>query len=302
MIVVVGESLIDIVVTPDGTSTEEVGGAPLNVATTIGRLDAPAVLLTQVGEDDRGQRIVEHLANAGVELVAAPLEHTPTATARLGEDGSATYDFSIDWTLPSQALPHCDAVYVGGLGTLLEPGRTSVLDLVDQAYGRDVAVCYDPNIRAPFVESPDQVWRDLESLADHCTVVKLSDQDVELLHPGADPEDIARSLLAGDSTELVVLTRGADGSTAYVDGCEISVPTAPVTVVDTVGAGDAFMGGLLTTLLESDAFSGYGAGIPVDPTGLTRLLTAASQVAAITCSRRGAQPPARPELPSSWPD
>ena len=72
--------------------------------------------------------------------------------------------------------------------------------------------------------------------------------------------------------------------------------------VDTVGAGDAFMAGLLTVLLETDALSAYGAGLPVDRDGLTRLLTAAGQVAALTCLRRGAQPPTRPELPADWPD
>lgn len=304
MIVVVGESLIDVVVGADGSTTEEVGGGPLNVATTLGRLDAPVVLITQTGADDRGSRILEHLGNAGVEVVTAPTAdgRTATATARLDDNGTADYHFSIDWTLPSQELPPCDALFVGGLGALLDPGRTSVLDLVDQAYGRDVVVCYDPNVRPAFVDSPDQVWRDVEALAELSTIVKLSDQDVALLHPGADAGDIARSLLTGERTELVVLTRGAEGATAYVDGCEVAVASPPVRVVDTVGAGDAFVGGLLTTLLESDGLSGFGAGIPTDPPGLSRLLGAATQVAAITCSRRGAQPPARPELPESWPD
>lgn len=304
MIVVVGEALIDVVVDPEAGTTEEVGGGPLNVATTMGRLDTATVLITQASDDDRGARILEHLANAGVEVVAAPTGdgRSPTATATLDPQGGAHYEFDIDWTLPPQELPACDCLFVGGLGALLDPGRTSVLDLVDQAYGRDVAVCYDPNIRPAFVDDPDHVWRDVEALADHCTIVKLSDQDVELLHPGADPGDIARSLLTGERTELVVLTRGAEGATAYVEGCEVSVATPEVQVVDTVGAGDAFVGGLLTTLLESDGLSGYGAGIPTDEPGLARLLTAATQVAAITCSRRGAQPPARPELPQSWPD
>lgn len=304
MIVVVGESLIDVVVDAAGNSAEEVGGGPLNVATTLGRLDTPTLLITQVGSDERGQRVLEHLANAGVEVVAAPTVDgtTATAIAHLDESGSASYDFRVDWTLQSQELPPCDALFVGGLGATLDPGRTSVLDLVDQAYGRDVAVCFDPNIREATLDSPDQAWRDLESLAEHCTVVKVSDQDIALLHPGADPGDIARSLLAGESTELVVLTRGAAGSTAYVEGGHADVPAIGVDVVDTVGAGDAFTGGLLTALFEGDAFSGFGAGIPHDADGLARLLTAASQVAAVTCSRRGAQPPARPELPESWPD
>lgn len=303
MIVVVGESLVDIVIDSSGARTEEVGGAALNVATTLGRLDTPTLLMTQLGEGPRASRILEHLANAGVELVSSPTEsgHTATATARLDDSGSADYEFTIEWTLPTQELPHSDVLYVGGLGTLLEPGRNSVLDLVEQAYARDVPVCYDPNIRAAFVDSPDQLWRDVEALADRSTVVKLSDADVEILHPGAAPEDIARSLLSGERTELVVLTRGADGSSAFVDGCEVAVPGPHVQVVDTVGAGDSFLGGLLTTLFEDGALASYGSGIPMDPPGLTRLLRAAGEVAAFTCSRRGSQPPARPELSANWP-
>lgn len=303
MIVVVGEALIDVVADERGESSEEVGGAPLNVATTIARLEVPTMLMTQLGDDDRGARILRHLHDAGVEVMAAPTSDgsTATAIAQLDAEGSAHYTFHIDWSLAGQELPHCDALYVGGLGTLLEPGRNSVLDLIDQAYERDVAVCYDPNIRPAFLDSADQLWRDVEAIAERSDIVKLSDLDVELLHPGADPVDVARSLLSGEVTELVVLTRGADGATAYVEGLEISVPTRPVEVVDTVGAGDAFVGGLLCALYERQGLSRNGAGIPKDPAGLTALLEAATQVAAITCSRRGAQPPARAELPNDWP-
>lgn len=303
MIVVVGEALIDIVVDEAGRTSEEVGGAPLNVATTLARLETPAMLITQLGDDERGTRILEHLHHDGVEVVAAPAPggRTSTATARLDAAGSAHYDFQIGWDLGGQELPHCDALYVGGLGTLLEPGRNSVLDLVDQAYQRDVAVCYDPNIRPAFIDSAEQLWRDVEAIAERSDIVKLSDLDIELLHPGADPAEVARSLLSGELTELVVLTRGADGASAYIRGGEASVPAPRVDVVDTVGAGDAFVGGMLSALFERQGLSRNGAGLPRDPASLTTLLQAAAQVAAITCSRRGAQPPTRPELPSRWP-
>lgn len=305
MIVVAGESLVDLVVGADGVVEEAVGGSALNVAVGLGRLDTPAVLVTEVGNDERGRRVLEQVTAAGAELVATPPAsgRTPTATARLDGHGAATYDFDLGWTLPSQDLPACDALHVGALGTLLEPGRTSVLDLVEQAWARDVAVSYDPNIRAGFVEDRDQVWRDVEALADRCRIVKLSDEDVRLLHPGADPQDIAASLLGGERTELVVLTAGADGATAYVDGLTVHVPAVPLErVVDTVGAGDAFVAGLLTVLLDSDALGPYGAGMPTAEADLVRVLTAANTVAGLTCARRGAQPPTRAELPPHWPE
>jgi fructokinase len=304
VIVVAGESLIDVVVDRDGDTAEAVGGSALNVATGLARLDAPVVLLTQVGHDERGGRVLDHLTASGVGSVIAPTRsgHTSTATALLDHAGGATYEFDLEWSLPAQELPACDALHVGALGTQLEPGRTSVLDLVDQAYGRDVVVSFDPNVREAVLEDPGRMWRDVESLADRCHVVKLSEEDAALLHAGADPADIARSLLTGERTELVLLTRGAAGATAYVEGLEVTVPAPVVEVVDTVGAGDAFVAAALTVLLETDAFGGYGPGLPRDEAALVRLLAASVSVAALTCARRGAQPPARSELPDDWPE
>jgi fructokinase len=303
VIVVVGESLIDVVVDPDGDTSEEPGGSPLNVAVGLGRLDVPALLITEAGHDERGGRIVEHVRSSGAEIVVADTRdgRTATATAHIDRHGVATYDFAIGWHLPDQELPQCDALHVGSLGTHLEPGREQVLDLVEQAYGRDVFVSYDPNLRAGFVDDRAQVWRDVEALADHSALVKISDQDVALLHPEADPDDIARSLLNGSRTELVILTRGADGATAYVEDNQVHLRPEPITVVDTVGAGDAFMAGALAILFETDALGAYGAGLPRTTEDLERLLRGASEVASFTCRRRGANPPRRAEMPADWP-
>jgi fructokinase len=302
MIVVVGESLVDVVDDPAG-SRETVGGSPLNVATTLAGLDVPTLLITEVGHDDRGTRIVEQVEASGAELIAAPSPTGRTATATVVlTGGEPAYDFDIGWGLPHQELPQCDALHVGSLGTVLEPGRDSVLDLVEQAWAREVFVSYDPNVRAPLVADPVQAWRDVESLAGRAHLVKLSDQDVAVLHPGADPEDIARSLLQGDRTEIVLLTRGGEGSAAFVDDLVVRAPATSVLVADTVGAGDAFMAATLAVLYEDSAFGSYGAGVPRDRERLERLLRAASEVASITCSRPGAAAPTRPELRTAWPD
>lgn len=303
MIVVVGESLIDVVVDPDGDIHEEVGGSPLNVAVGLARLEVPAMLITEVGHDERGGRILQALSAAEVEVVSpAPASGTTaTATAHLDAVGIATYDFDLGWSLPHQELPHCDALHVGSLGTVIEPGRDSVLDLVDQAYARGVFVSYDPNVRPAFLEDRTSAWRDIEALAERANLVKMSEEDVEALHPGADPGVIATSLLSGERTELVVITHGGDGAAAYADGVSVSVPAPPTDLVDTVGAGDSFMSAMLTILYDSGATGPHGEGVPADEEGLTRLLSGAVRVAAITCERRGAQPPTRSEVPDGWP-
>jgi fructokinase len=305
MIVVVGESLVDVFDDPrhPDEHRETVGGSPLNVATTLAGLDVPTLLVTETGHDERGERIVQRVEDSGAELIAAPTVtgRTATATVRLAA-GEASYDFDIGWTLPHQELPQCDALHVGSLATVLEPGRDSVLDLVEQAWAREVFVSYDPNIRAPLVADPVQAWRDVESLAGRAHLVKLSDQDVSVLHPGAEPEDIARSLLQADRTELVLLTLGSDGAVAFADDLVVRVPAYEVeVVVDTVGAGDAFMAATLAVLYEDSAFGSHGAGVPADRERLERLLRAAVEVSGITCSRPGAAAPTRSELRTDWP-
>lgn len=297
MITIVGESLIDVV----GTD-EHVGGGPLNIAVGCARLEQPALLITQTGHDERGAAIRQHLARNEVDFLDLPTRsgRTSRATARLDDDGRADYDFDLEWTLPGQQLPVCDALHVGSLGTVLEPGRDSVLDLTEQARDRDVFCSYDPNLRRQFLDDPQRTWRDVESLADRATVVKLSNEDVALVQEGADPADIARALLSGERTELVVVTYGPRGAVGYTEDLTVSALAPAVTVVDTVGAGDSFMAALLVALGEAGAFSTYGPGYRDEAT-LRRLLGAATLAAAVTCSRRGADPPRRADLPPEWP-
>ncbi len=299
MIVVAGESLIDVVVDPDGDTTETPGGSPLNVAVGLARLDVPATLVSQVGHDERGGLVVQHVTGSGAEIVAVPTAsgRTSVATAVLDDQGLAAYDFDLEWNLPRRDLPPCHALHVGSLGTVLEPGRDSVLDLVEQAVARDLFVSYDANLRESFVEDRDRTLRDVRALAARCSLVKLSDEDAALLDPARDPDDLCRSLLEGARTRLVLLTRGAAGATAFSAQGQVSAGSRPVEVVDTVGAGDAFMSGTLAQLSDLDAFRG-----PLgDLEDHERLIRGAIEVAAVTCERRGANPPRRQDLPDGWP-
>lgn len=303
MIVVAGEALIDVVVDRDGDSSETPGGSPLNVAVGLSRLDVPTILITQVGHDERGGLVVQHVTGSGAEIVTAPTSsgRTSVATATLDDGGAASYDFDLDWSLPRQELPACHALHVGSLGTLLEPGRESVLDLVEQACARETFVSFDANLRETFVDDRDRVRREVIALAARCTLVKLSDEDALVLDPATDPDDFARELLGGERTQIVLLTRGPDGGTAFTSAGETSATPRQIEVVDTVGAGDAFMAGTLAQLWDLDAFRHVGPGLPVSDDDLGRLLRGAIEVAAITCERRGANPPRRQELPPGWP-
>lgn len=303
--VVVGESLVDIVVPLAGERAQAVGGSPMNVAVGLARLDVPTLLVTQVGDDEYGRWIVEHVRSSGAELAVSAVHEgraTSTATAWLDADNAATYDFDLVWDLAPQALPDdVLGLHVGSLGAALEPGRRTVLDLVRQAADADVFVSYDPNVRPAFLPDPDVGWHDLRELAAGARLVKLSDEDLLVLRPDLPVEQSARVLLAG-ATELVVLTHGAGGASAFAEGTRVDVPAPHVDVIDTVGAGDSFTAAVLAILVGWElTLEGPGSLAALDEDHLRELLAAAAQAAAVTCSRRGANPPTRRELPPSWP-
>ncbi len=303
MIVVAGEALVDVFTDADGVTTETAGGSPLNVAVGLARLDVEATLLTQLADDDRGAVLVRHVGDSGAAIVAAPTSsgRTSVAHAHLDATGAARYDFDIDWSLPRQELPRCRGLHVGSLGTVLEPGRESVLDLVDQAVARGLLVSYDLNVRESFVSDRAAAWESARQLAHRCSVVKLSDEDALVLAPHQSPEETSLELLDETPGRLVLLTRGRDGAAAYAVGMSVEVTPRPTRVVDTVGAGDAFMAGTLARLHDIGCLDDVAGLGRLGADDLELLIGGAVEVAAITCERRGANPPTRAELPEGWP-
>jgi fructokinase len=307
--VVVGESLVDVVVI-EGAGGEErheaLGGSCLNVAVGMSRLDVPTVLITQVGDDDYGRALADHAHDSGVRLADGSVVAggtTSTSTARLDEQHAATYDFEMVWDLPRLDLPpEATGLHVGSLGTAVDPGRWAVFDLARRTAEDALFVSYDPNVRPFFIEDLERTWREVVELASYSRLVKLSDEDLSTLRPGDDEAQVCRELLSAERTELVVLTRGSHGAVAFADGTQVSVPAPATDVVDTVGAGDSFMSAMLALLCRWDVVTaGEGAVAALDDRRIELLLRGAASAAAVTCSRRGANPPATQELPPAWP-
>ncbi len=296
-VVVAGEALVDIVVPPGGDPHEAPGGSPMNVAVGLSRLGLRTLLMTDLGDDDRGSRVREHLHGSGVTLDDRSVvagSSTSTATAHLDLAGAATYDFDLHWVLGPRSFPAgARALHVGSLGTSLRPGRAHVVDLVDQAFHAEALVTFDPNARPRLAPDAGQAWRDAAEVAALAHLVKLSDEDLEFLRPGITAPRIAEELLAG-TTDLVVVTAGGRGATAFSAVGTVEVRSRDGAVVDTVGAGDSFMAALVAIALE------HG----LDDLAVERMrgyLEAAHEVAAVTVSRRGADPPTRAELAPGWP-
>lgn len=274
-VLVVGEALVDVLCGPSGTR-RRAGGSCANVAVGLARLGISTTLLTTYGRDADGELLDAFLQDVDVIRLDGP---TSTATARIGTDGSASYEFDVTWA-PSSAealLPPATHVHVGSLGAVLQPGADTVLDVVRKHPG---TISYDPNWRPRLMGG--ELRSRAEQLVQHADVVKLSDEDARFLYGDADPEAVARSWLRM-GPQLVLLTRGAGGADAWTaEGHRHGAARSDTDVVDTVGAGDAFMAAALWAWLE-----GFDTG---------RMLELAATAAGLTCERPGANPPTRAEL------
>ncbi|MCI2959497.1 carbohydrate kinase [Agromyces atrinae] len=298
-IVVIGEALVDIVHRGD-VSDESPGGSPANVALTLGRLGHGPRLVTRLGRDERGDAVRSWLGAAGVTVDAVDAPRTSSATARLDAHGAATYEFDIDWDLGGAEIGEADVVHVGSIAALLDPGARDVAELVTSRRGA-ATITYDPNIRPSLVPDRDTARARVEGLVDLADVVKASDEDLAWLYPDVDPVDAARVWLARGPA-LVVVTRGSSGVVAVIRSGAIELPAVAADVVDTVGAGDTFMGALIDGVIAAGL---AGAEQRTDlrniaPDALVAILRFAARAAAITVSRPGADPPTRTELTTDF--
>jgi fructokinase len=281
---VVGESLVDIVRTADGTVAERPGGSAANVAVALARLGRPVRFATAYADDERGRTIARHLADSGVVLAADPaiLSRTSTAEATLSTDGSAAYTFDLEWRLGPVAGEEPLFVHVCSLGAVVRPGADDVLRILDEV-PETTTVTYDVNARPAVTGTGPDLVAAVELVAARADVVKVSDEDLAVLYPTFGVTEAAEHLL-GLGPRAVVLTRGEAGATWISEAGEVSVESNPVTVVDTIGAGDTFAAALIDALWDDRD------GDPAD------VLAHAARAAAVTVSRAGADPPWRSEL------
>lgn len=302
---VVGESLIDIVRRTDGRVTEHQGGSPANVAVTLGKLGRPVELATWYGHGPYGDMLRRWFRTANVEIVPGSdgAISTSVATAVLSDDGDAEYTFDFAYILASGAAdavgPATPCVHVGSLAAVDRSAHADVVGLMTTARS-SATTTYDPNVRPSLMGDVTEARARVEAIIDTSDVVKVSAGDLAWLAPGADAVATARSWLSRGPA-LVVLTRGADGAIGMTADATVSVEAPSVDVVDTVGAGDAFMGGLIDALWTADLLgAGHRSALRrVSDESLTAILRHAAKVAALAVTRPGANPPSRTDLDRS---
>ncbi|MBZ5734495.1 PfkB family carbohydrate kinase [Nocardioides sp. TRM66260-LWL] len=295
---VVGEALVDVVHASDGTVREHPGGSAANVAVALARLERPVRLATAYADDAYGRLIAAHLAADGVAAGSDPavVARTSSATATLQADGSARYAFDLDWRLGEVPLaPAPVVVHACSLGAVVAPGRDQVLDVLARARSL-CPVAYDVNARPAVTGTGADTVAAVERVVALADVVKASDEDLEALWPALGVDAAAERLLTL-GPHAVVVTRGGEGATWFRAEGRVDVRSRPVTVADTIGAGDTFGAALLDGLWDAGLLGAPWATTPeLDDARIEALLAHAARAAAVTVSRPGADPPHRREL------
>jgi fructokinase len=309
MILISGEALIDLIPDrerPNGYDAV-LGGSPFNVAVGLGRLGAPTAFVSRLSKDPNGESLAAALASAGVDLsfVARDAKPSPLAFVMRGTAQSgARYSFYLDataydeaWPFPTMWPAGARHLHVGSFCAVDQSHGPSAVEALARA--RTFATTsFDPNIRPMVTPDREAVTPFVEREVALASFVKASDEDLHWLYPGRDPEQsIAAWALLGPS--FCVMTRGDKGAVAYLQSERLAAPSPKIDVVDTVGAGDSFMSALIAAM-DADGALGAGARAPTSA-DLARWLAFAVTASAITCTRKGSDPPTRAEVLAQLP-
>jgi fructokinase len=302
VILVCGEALIDVLENGDGSQRQAAGGGPFNSARALARLGVPTAFLGHLSTDTYGLELASLMRSDGInlDLTTTGPEPTTIAIANMDVDGLAEYEFLVEGTsapnltmamVPENLSDEINALHIGTLGLALEPMASTLAALMRREAGRRL-IMLDPNIRP--IAAADPVYRErLESVIPLSTIVKASVGDMAWLYPDLDYKSAAQRMLEL-GVRLVAVTLGIDGAFAATGDLRVAVTAPPVNVVDTVGAGDTFSAALLARLYDYDLVR---PDPKLDISQVESALRFACLAASITCSRTGADPPHRSELP-----
>jgi fructokinase len=313
-VVCLGEALIDFVADTAGVSLEECpgfqkapGGAPGNVAVGLARLGIPASFVGKVGDDPFGRFLRDTFDSAGVDTGTMRLSseaRTGLAFVSLMANGERDFmfyrhpsaDMLLRWDeVPEALFEEARILHHGSITLIGEPSRTATIVAAAHAREAGCLVSYDVNLRLPLWESEAAAREGIKEGLTGVQIVKVSEEEGEFLFDTRTPEETAAELLLSGA-RLVVVTRGAAGAYCrwwWEDHLqELVVPGFPVAAVDTTGAGDGFVAGLLAGVMTEPALE------TISPEQMRSILTVANAVGALTCTRKGAIPalPTRAEV------
>jgi fructokinase len=307
MIVCCGEALVDLVRDPD---TQDVfarpGGAPANTAVAAARLGAPTAFWGRISHDEHGEVLLAHLRASGVRLELVERGPEPTASAMVegdppvfrfsGEDTADTVLGAVDLGLLGLAADEPLLLHSGSLAMFRGSAATSIIQLFEKQAGSALR-SFDPNVR-PFAIGDADVWRTVfDRWLAAAELLRVSDDDLGWIRSSEEPLAAAEGMLER-GPEIAIVSRGARGAAVVSASGTIEVAAPSIQVVDTVGAGDSFTGATLAWL-DARGIRDRSGLAALSSDDWETVLGYAARVAAVTCSRPGADPPWAPQLGES---
>lgn len=305
-----GEALIDLIAGPDGRFEPCLGGAVYNLTRALARQGVETLYLNPLSRDRFGRQLAAALAQDGVHLAnPMPVQQvTSLAVVNVDANGHPDYAFyrqgvadrAITATLLTQACTQAESlslVCTGALALAPEDADTYLPWLAAQRQaGRTVVM--DANLRPSVMPNLAQYRHHVLTALQYADVIKASDEDlVHLDLPGANSQAQAQHLLQHSRANVLALTLGAKGAALLTRNGQVfqARELASLVVVDTVGAGDCFLAGLVTAMLEHQLPADWGT-TPVQDQVANTLLGSAIASASLCVMRRGCVPPTRPEV------
>jgi fructokinase len=309
MIVCCGEALIDFLprTSSEGAAVYQpfCGGSIYNTAIALGRLGIDTGLFTGISTDFFGDQLREGLKASKVDLKYIKHSTYPSMLAFVKlEGGQARYSFfnenSASRMLTRKDLPKLAAkvraLHFGSISLIAEPGATS-LEALMRRETKTRVICLDPNIRPTVIAGKRAYLARINRMIGLCDILKISDEDVAWMTGKKDLAAAARRWLKAGA-RIVAVTKGGEGVEAFTARFTTRLPSVPVEVADTVGAGDTFTAGLLAALAKARRLD-KKALAAISENDLRDALAFAARAAAITVSRPGADPPWAHELDKS---
>ncbi|MEG4683943.1 aminoimidazole riboside kinase [Enterobacter cloacae] len=281
---VLGDAVVDLLTDGEGRLLQCPGGAPANVAVGIARLGGQSAFIGRVGDDPFGRFMSKTLADERVDVKHMrldPAHRTSTVVVDLDDHGERSFTFmvrpSADLFLETADLPTFSAgewLHVCSIALSAEPSRSATFEAMAAIRKAGGYVSFDPNIRPDLWPDENELRRCLEQALQSADVVKLSVEELAFLTGDVSVSVGLDVLMARCPARLVLVTQGKEGLIAWHDGTVKHYPATPVQCVDTTGAGDAFVAGLL-----------YGLAAGQD---LTPVIALAQRCGALATTAKGA--------------
>ena len=299
----IGEALIDFIPSETGCDfgnvksfSPKVGGAPANVLGAFAKLGGKTQLITQLGNDPFGDKIVNELAgfNIGLDnVLLTDRANTALAFVSLANDGNRTFSFyrnpSADMlynaeNIREEMFEDCYALHFCSVSLGNFPMKEAHEKAIELAKKQGAIISFDPNIRFPLWNDKRKLKEAIDEFLSSADIIKISDEEIEFITGTNDIEKGSKMLL--ENAKIVLCTCGAEGAYAFTKNAGVYVPSKKVKAVDTTGAGDAFNGSFLYNLYRN----GYERDMldKISKDELNQFVKASNDYSGMSVQRQGA--------------